>query len=240
MEKTQQAGSGRIPRRGERRTQAGPWPSAEAAVAAILAKDRFANFRIHVASRIAVAMLGLTLFSLVCVAVLLGRPAQFHYIMTAPSGEILPMIPLQAANKDDEFVVKWTIDAVTRLYSFDFANYRQQLQSAEGKLTAVGARSFEKSLEESGNFRAVIGNKYVTTAVPTGPGRIVRKDIHPSLRRFAWRVEFPMLISYRSSARGSDGRPIIASQDLKMSVVVIRQPENLQVDGLGIRSIVAE
>lgn len=222
------------------RAARGPWPAAETAVATILAKDNFANFRLYMASRIAAALLALMVFSAGCVVLLLNRAEQYSYVMTTSTGEILPMVALDKANKDDEFIVKWTVDAVTRLYSFDFANYRQQLQTAKEKLTAVGAKSFEKSLDESGNFKAVTGNRYVMTAVPTGPGRIVRKDIHPTLNRFAWKVEFPMAITYRSSAHGRDGRPIVANQDLRMSVIVIRQPENLQTDGLGIRSMVAE
>jgi intracellular multiplication protein IcmL len=218
----------------------GPWPTAEGAVAAILARERFANFRLYVATRIAAALFGLVVFSIVCAAFLLNKPARYSYVMTTSTGEILPMVALDQANKDDEFILKWTVDAVTRLYSFDFANYRDQLQKAKDKLTAVGAKSFEKSLEKSGNFRAVTGNRYVMTAVPTGPARIVRKDIHPGLNRYAWKVDFPMLITYRSSALGRDGKPVVANQDLRMSITVIRQPENLQTDGLGIRSMVAE
>lgn len=216
------------------------WPTAEDAVAIIISKDNFANFRLHVISRIAAAMLVVVVLCAGCVVMLLNKPPRYEYLMTTSTGEILPMVPLNQANKDDEFVLKWTVDAVTRLYSFDFANYRIQLQKAKENMTAVGVRAFEKSLEDSGNFRAVIGNKYVMTAVPTGPARITRKDIHPTLNRFAWKIEFPMLITYRSSAIGRDGKPLVANQDLKMAITVIRQPENLQTDGLGIRSIVAE
>jgi intracellular multiplication protein IcmL len=219
---------------------AGPWPTAENAVAAILAREHFANFRLFMVTRVAAALLGLLVFSLICAAVLLNKPARYTYVMTTSSGEILPMVPLHLPNKDDEFVLKWTVDAVTRLYSFDFANYRQQLQTAKEKLTAIGGKEFERSLDKSGNLRAVLGNRYVMTAVPTGPARITKKDIHQSLNRYAWKVEFPMLITYRSSARSRDGKPVVANQDLKMAVTVFRQPENLQVDGLGIRSMVAE
>jgi len=225
----------------ERRVSSkGLWPSAEEAVAAILRRDQFANFRLHVISRIAAALLLVVVLCAACALLLISRPARYEYLLTTSTGEILPMIPLNQPNQNDEFVLKWTVDAVTRLYSFDFVNYRMQLQNAEANMTAVGVKAFEKSLEASGNFRAVIGNKYVMTAVPTGPARIVRKDIHPSLNRYAWKVEFPMLITYRSSAKTRDGKPLVANQDLKMVVTVIRQPENLQVDGLGIRSIVAE
>jgi len=217
-----------------------PWPTAENAVASILVRDEFANVRLHYAVRIACLLALAAAFAVACVLVMLMRPPQFRYVMTDAAGKVLPMVPTDKPNKDDEFIIKWTVDAVTRLYSFDFANYRQQLQAAQKFLTVVGWREFEKSLEKSGNFKAVVGNLYVMSAVPTGPGRITRSEIHPTLGRHAWKVEFPMLITYRSSEKTQDGRPLAATQNLRMTVVVIRQPEFLNTDGLGIRSIIAE
>jgi len=217
----------------------GPWPSAEAAVAAIIRRESFANARLHYASRIAGMLALLAALTFGCVLALLHKPQEFRYIMTSPDGTLLPMTPTAEPNHDPEYIAKWTMDSVTRLYSFDYVNFRQQLQDARRNLTAFGWDEFQKSMERSGNFRAILANGYAVTAAPTGPAKVLKSAIHP-LGRYAWRVEFPMLLTYQSGKIGADGKPLTANQNLKMTVVVLRQPEYLQPDGLGIRSVVGE
>lgn len=216
----------------------GPWPSAEEAISSLLLRDWYANVRVHYMSRVVAALAVLLAVSLVGTFVLIDRPPQFRYVLTNTVGQVLPQVPLSQPNHDDQFVVDWTVDSITRLYSFDFVNFRLQFQEAQKNMTAVGWKSFEEAMKVSGNFNAVVGNRYVTTAVPTGPGRVIGKgDI---LGRHAWKVEFPMLISYRSSAKDQDGKLRVTNQPLTMTVTVIRQSVFLNEAGLGIRAIVAE
>jgi len=205
---------------------------------ALMLRDWYANIRLHYAVRIATALLVILLVSIAGNVALIDRPPQFRYVLTNTDGKVFPQVPLGQPNHEDQFIVDWTIDAVTRLYSFDFVNFRQQFQEAQKNMTAVGWESFEQAMKVSGNFNAVIGNSYVTTAVPTGPGRVTKKgDIDG---RFAWKVEFPMLISYRSSAKDAKGNFRVTNQPLSMTVTVIRQPVFLNPAGLGVRAIVAE
>ena len=219
--------------------QKSPWPSAESVTAKLLVRDWYANARLHYVIRIKTALTVALMVSLIGTIALFNRPPQFRYILATDEGAVMDIVPLSDPNHDDEYIVKWTIDAVTRLYSFDFVNYRSQFQDAKANLTTQGWVNFEKAMKISGNFNAVVGNAFVTTAVPTGPGRIVKKgDIYG---RYAWKVEFPMLISYRSSFRDpSTGRTKNTSQQLTMAVTVIRQPEFLNAAGLGVRALVAE
>lgn len=216
----------------------GPWPSADTAISSIILRDWYANARLHYMSRIVVALTALLAISLIGTIALIDRPPQFRYILTSATGQVLPQVPLSRANHDDQFIVDWTVDAVTRLYSFDFVNYRLQFQEAQKNMTSQGWKSFEEAMKVSGNFNAVLGNKYVTTAVPTGAGRVVDKFDFQG--RHAWKVEFPMLISYRSSVKDRDGKLRVTNQALKVTVTVIRQPIFLNEAGLGIRAIVAE
>ena len=216
-----------------------PWPSAESVTAKLLVRDWYANARLHYAARITGLLTIVLAVSLIGIIALWDRPPQFRYILATEEGLVMEIIDPSLPNHEDEYVVKWTIDAITRLYSFDFVNYRHQFQDAKANLTTQGWWNFEDAMAISGNFNAVLGNKFVTTAVPTGPGRVVKRG--PFLGRFAWKVEFPMLISYRSSYRDQQtGRSRNTTQQLNMSVTVIRQPEYLNAAGLGIRAIVAE
>lgn len=215
------------------------WPSAESVTAKMLVRDWYANARWHYAVRIASVLFVGLVVSLIGTFILFDRPPQFRYILATEDGMVMNVVHPSLPNHDDEYIVRWTIDAITRLYSFDFVNYRTQFQDAKVNLTTQGWINFEEAMEVSGNFNSVLGNSFVTTAVPTGPGVVVKKG--DFMGRYAWKVEFPMLISYRTSYQDRvTGRSRNTTQQLRMSVTVIRQPEYLNAAGLGIRAIVAE
>jgi Macrophage killing protein with similarity to conjugation protein. len=218
------------------------WPSAEHAITAILLGDLYANARLHFVSRVLALTLIVTSILFIGTFALLGKTDQYRYILTDTTGFVIPQTPLALPNHDDRYIVDWTLDAVTRLYTFDYENYRLQFQDAKKNLTITGWQSFEKAMESSGNFNAVVGYNYVTTAAPTGPGKVVKTGAITmgTETRFAWKVEFPMVISYRSSRVGKDGKPLITEQNLTMAVTVIRVPEYVNPTGLGIRALVAE
>jgi len=205
----------------------------------ILLGERYANDRLHHLSRITMLMLVALAISIVGNLAMYPNPPRLRYVPVSTNGLVLPQVPLTQPNHPDEYVVEWTIDALTRLYSFDFLNYRSQLQDAQKNLTAMGWESFQNSMKESNNFAAILGNQFVLTAVPTGAGRVVDKGLVDDA--FTWTVEFPMLISYRAAARGSnainsEGRVI--SDSLNMRVTVSRVGVFLNHTGLGIKSIV--
>ena len=225
------------------RKKSSVWPSIDYAVANILLGQRFSNERLHFTSRIATIVAIALLISLIGNIVMLSNPPRYRYIPISTSGLVLPQIPVSQANHDDQFVVDWTIDAVTRLYSFDFMNFREQLQDAQKNLTAMGWESFQKSMKESNNFNAILGNKFVLTAVPTGAGKITKKGMISG--NFAWKVEFPMLISYRSSGQrvrgeSSIGEGRIITDSLNMTITTTRVGVFLNETGLGVKSIIAE
>ncbi len=160
----------------------------------------------------------------------------YKFVMTDSTGKVLPLVPLERSNATEDEVATWTIDAVTRAYTFDFANFRRQFLDAQKSLTLTGWDGFERSLKESGNFVAVRQNRYVTTAAPSGPARVLSSGLLQDAlgnRRWGWTVEFPMLITYRNSRQST-------SQDLTVKVVVVRMPEYINQRGLGIRQVIAQ
>lgn len=207
----------------------------ESVIGAIWARDHYAYVRLYYAIRLNVGLACIIILSLLATAMLWDRPATYRYVMTTTSGNIMPLVPLDQPNMSDESLMAWTVDAVTRIQSFDFLNYQRQFQDAQSKMTVVGWQWFEAALRESGNMTSVLANKYVVTAVPTGPARIVDKSmmVAGSQRRFTWTVEFPMLVTYRSSQRS-------ATQPLLVRALVGRLPEYVNGDGVGIRQIIAK
>lgn len=207
----------------------------------ILFGERYSNERLHFVSRIITLLTIALVISIIGNLAMLPNPPRYRYVPISNSGLVLPQVPLGEANHDDQFVVDWTIDAVTRLYSFDFLNYRYQLQESQKNLTAMGWDSFQTSMKESNNFAAILGNSFVLTAVPTGAGRITKKGMING--NFAWKVEFPMLVTYRTAASERNGIKIegrIISDPQNMTVTVTRVGVFLNHTGLGIKAIVGE
>ena len=208
----------------------------ERIVATLMIRDDYQYVRFNYAVRIWMALLVILAISLVGNVAMMTGHDRYRYVMTDPTGKLLKLVPLSEPNMADDAVAKWAVDAVTRIYTFDFLNYRSQFGYAQQVLTGIGWDGFQKSMEESGNFRAVTENRYVTTAVPNGPaavrviGQVAGGD---GSVRYVWQVTFPMLITYRSGTQNT-------SQDLLIHATVVRMPEFINYQGLGIRQIVAE
>ncbi len=200
----------------------------------IFIRDQFAHDRYVYAVRVLAAMVAILAISLSGnVALLYGRE-QFRYIMTNNMGRLLPLVPLAQPNREDDEIGRWAVDAVTRAYTFDFVNYRQQFTATQETLTGVGWDGFVDSLKKSNNFVAITDNRYVTTAVPNGPAHV--RDVGPSHGadgsvRYVWEVSFPMLLTFRSSRQST-------SMDVQAVATVVRMPEFVNHDGLGVRQII--
>lgn len=199
-------------------------------VQTIWATESYRIFRFKHAQRVRWAIIALIGLNLFATWFLSTRLPPYRYIFTDQRGQIVDLAPLDQPKQNDEYVMRWAINAVVESYTFDFKNYQRQLFAAQNDLTFFGWQEWKKALLSSGNFRAVLGNKYVATAAPTGRPEIVKRGLFNG--RYAWRVRFPMLVVYQSSAQRTN-------QDLMIEVVVVRQPEYVNISGLGVRQIVA-
>ncbi|AOG03393.1 DotI/IcmL/TraM family protein [Bosea sp. RAC05] len=208
---------------------------AETIVATILLRDSYRRQRLYHLSRLLIAATVLTVFSLIGTWAILTRTDQYRYLMTEPSGRLLPVVPLDQPHQSDDEIIKWTVNAVAQIYTFDFANFRRQFQNAQKLMTPIGWENFHAALRDSGNFVAVTENRYITTAAPSGPAIIVSKgllsDAYGNVR-YSWMIDVPLLVSYRSSKQTT-------SQDLIVRVNLVRVPSHVNYVGSQIRQIIA-
>lgn len=205
-------------------------------IATILLRERYRRDRMSYLMRMIAATVGLLLLVVLGNLAAMGKEPIYRYLMTDATGRLIPLVPLERANMDDEAAARWAVDATTRTLTYDFRNYRRQFQQARNVLTESGWEGFQRLLNDSGNFVAVKENKYITTAVPNGPAKVLGSgpvsNAAGTAQRWGWTIEFPMLLTYRSDKQ-------VTSQDLTVRVVVVRMPEFLNPQGLGIRQIVA-
>jgi intracellular multiplication protein IcmL len=211
-----------------------PSPSeAEKIISSIIFARSYASWRVR-QLRYTVLFLSLCLtVSLIGNWMQSENPPIYKSVFVRHDGSRIPNVPVHLPNRSDDEVVAWTIDKVMKLYRVDFVNYRAQYEAARLSMTPTGWRSFEQALRDSGNYKAMIENRFVVNSAPLAPGVIERKGDLGG--RYGWRIRFPMLITYQP-ARGTPG----ITQEVSMSILVVRVAVNEHPDGLAIRQVLAE
>ena len=92
------------------------------------------------------------------VAYAIFNPAPSRFIVTSPDGRIIPVEPLSAAVKSPPQILAWANMAATKINSFDFVNYRQQLQEASNYFSIDGWSDYKAQLKSTGNLKFVVEN----------------------------------------------------------------------------------
>jgi intracellular multiplication protein IcmL len=201
------------------------------AVASVLAREAYTRERHVFLVRMIVAQAAVILALVATVWFLATRPPQNHYFLTDNEGKIKEITSLDRPVNTLPEVTNWLSSAVTQAYTFSFANYQAELSAARVSFTPNGWKGFEKALKDSGNLKAVIENKYVSTAVPTGAAILISQGIVDG--RYAYKFQLPILVTYQSAVQRT-------TQNLMVTVIVVRQPETEAPRGLGIAQLIAE
>lgn len=203
----------------------------DAAVAAILMRNVYRRERhLFLAKTIVGLSVALCLSMAVNVALFL-LPDRHRYFLTDQEGRIIEIVALDRPVDSLAVVSGWAAQAVAEALTFSFANYRQEFARVRGNFTAQGWEAFERALLDSGVLRTVRENQYVVTAVPTAAPVLVQQGVLAG--RYGWRFQVPLLLSYESaSAR--------ISQNVLVTVTIVRVPQTEHPRGLGIVQIVAQ
>lgn len=156
---------------------------------------------------------------------LVTHPPQPKYFATTIDGRIQPLIALDKPNLSQAAVLQWTQQAAIAAYTYNFVNYRQELQAASAFFTTRGWQSFMKALEASNNLSTVLQKKLVLTAVATGAPVILQKGILNGI--YSWRIQLPMLVTYQSASQ-------ISQQNFTATILVVRISTLNNPKGIGI------
>ncbi len=154
------------------------------------------------------------LLSLLCNFVLaailsyiLTHPPAPKYFATSINGRITPLFALNEPNQSDSAVLQWANQAAIAAFSYNFVNYRTELQASSGFFTSEGWDQFLKALEDSNNLVAVKAKKLIVSAVATRAPVILQKGVLNG--RYAWRVQMPLLVTYQSASEFSQQNNVV-------------------------------
>ena len=161
---------------------------------------------------------------------IVSHPPAPRYFATSINGRITPLFPLNEPNQSDSAVLQWANQAAIAAFTYNFVNYRAELQASSGFFTADGWDQFLNALQQSNNLEAIKAKKLIVSAVATRAPIILQKGILNG--RFAWRVQMPLLVTYQSASEFSQ-------QNLVVTMLITRVSTLNSPRGIGIAQFVS-
>ena len=146
------------------------------------------------------------LLTLLFIYVITHPPAP-RYFATSINGRITPLFPLTEPNQSDSAVLQWANQATVAAFTYNFVNYREELQASSGFFTADGWTQFLNALAQSNNLDAVKAKKLIVSAVATRAPVILQKGELNG--RYSWRVQMPILVTYQSANEFSQQNNVV-------------------------------
>ena len=138
---------------------------------------------------------------------IITHPPAPKYFATSINGRITPLFAMNEPNQSDSAVLQWANQAAIAAFTYNFVNYRSELQASSGFFTADGWDQFLNALQQSNNLEAVKVKKLIVSAVATRAPVILQKGILNG--RFAWRVQMPLLVTYQSASEFSQQTNVV-------------------------------
>lgn len=162
------------------------------------------------------------------------NPTHPIYFAADKVGRLIQIIPVNTPNMSQAEVDKWTINAVQAAYSFDYINYRAQLQDAEKYFTTYGWSRYMKALTASSNLVALTERKQIVIATVVGQPKILVQGTLGGA--YAWKYQMPLLVTYSQPPYDAKNQ---FSNALDVTVIVQRKPVLQGNKGLGIVQLIA-
>lgn len=151
------------------------------------------------------------------VVYLLTHPPAPKYFATSINGRITPLYPLDQPNQSDSAVLQWANQAAIAAFTYNFVNYRDELQASSGFFTPEGWTQFLNALQQSNNLEAVKAKKLIVSAVATRAPIILQKGLLNGL--YSWRIQMPILVTYQSASEFSQQNNVVTMLITRVSTL---------------------
>ncbi len=148
---------------------------------------------------------------------IITHPPAPKYFATSINGRITPLFPLNEPNQSDSAVLQWANQAAIAAFTYNFVNYRTELQASSGFFTADGWDQFLTALQQSNNLDAVKAKKLIVSAVATRAPIILQKGMLND--KYAWRVQMPILVTYQSASEFSQQNNVVTMLITRVSTL---------------------
>ncbi|KTD05937.1 protein IcmL (DotI) [Legionella gratiana] len=148
---------------------------------------------------------------------MITHPPAPKYFATSINGRITPLFPLNEPNQSDSAVLQWANQAAIAAFTYNFVNYRDELQASSGFFTPEGWDQFLNALQQSNNLDAVKAKKLIVSAVATRAPIILQKGVLNG--NYSWRVQMPILVTYQSASEFTQQNNVVTMLITRVSAL---------------------
>lgn len=170
---------------------------------------------------------------LVVLAYVIKHPTAPVYFAADEVGRLIRVVPVDQPNMSTDEVEAWAVKVATDTFSYNYVNYRDQLQSVQRYYTNYGWTQYMKALQSSNNLVALTQRQMIQTAVPVEKPQVLAEGILGGA--YAWKFKMPMLVTYWLPPYDDQSR---FSNALEVTMIVQRQPILQSDHGLGVLQMI--
>lgn len=156
---------------------------------------------------------------------IVNRPKP-EYFATTSDGKVIRMYALSEPLVTPPELLQWTTIAATAVNTYNFVNWRKELQDASEFFTPTGWREFQDALKNSNNLETITSKKLSVSAVATGAPVILDRGIIGGV--YKWKVQLPLLLNYESASTNLS-QTVVATM-LVTRVSTLDTPKGIAID----------
>ena len=154
-----------------------------------------------------------------------------QYVWTQDARAVCDAITLDQPNVSDARVRNMAADAAIELNSYDYLNWRRQIQNAMNSyMTTNAQRAYSNALNGSNTIKRVEEGYYTVSALlGNKPPRISEQGELNG--RFYWKVEVPLVIYYRTPQVSKPESRVLVMTIVRVDPSFIN-PNGIAIDGI--------
>ena len=163
------------------------------------------------------------------------NPVKPLFFATDSVGRLIDVVPTSEPNMTTDDVIKWATQAVEAAYSYDYVNYRAQLQATQKYFSDYGWEKYMAALTASNNLVALKDRQMIITATVVSQPTVLTQGLLAGA--YAWKLEMPLLVTYWLPPYDDNSK---FSNAIDITIIVRRQPILQSNKGLGILQIIGK
>lgn len=182
---------------------------------------------------LAIALVAIAIMAVVVYGLVARGVEREYFAYDSKTGVMVKLVPLDQPMGPDSAVLDYASRCVVAINTYDFVNYRAQMQQAQSCFTDDGWNKYMEAINRAGSMRSVINNRMVATAAISQAPVITR---HGLVRgTLAYEVEVPTIITYSGGQAGNN-----PTQRILIKLLLTRIPAHEGAAGLAITQYIAE
>ncbi len=140
-----------------------------------------------------------------------------RYFASTRDGRIIRLYALSSPVLTQEAVSELAVRGVLKAYTFNFSNYKENLETASQYFTGTGWERFKEALQKSGMLEFVIRKRLVASAVATAAPTLLKKGVIGG--RYSWQFQVPILVTYESQSEKQRQALVVTVMIQRVSIV---------------------